>query len=199
MTISFVSKRLLGQTDHPRREEILASCGVPRTGVDVMVVDDDGRELPAGEIGEVITRSDCVMRGYWNNPEANAKALRDGWLWTGDMGFVDADGFLTLKDRSKDMIISGGSNIYPRELEEVLLTHPMVLECAVDRSRASGMGRGSGRLRGGASRSTTSRRGPRPSASTTSRATSGRGSTGSSRAFPRTATARYSRRTCGSS
>ena len=131
MTISFVSKRLLGQTDHPRREEILASCGVPRSGVDVVVVDDDGRELPAGAIGEVITRSDCVMHGYWNNPEANAKSLRDGWLWTGDLGFVDVDGFLTLKDRSKDMIISGGSNIYPRELEEVLLTHPMVLECAV--------------------------------------------------------------------
>jgi acyl-CoA synthetase (AMP-forming)/AMP-acid ligase II len=131
MTITFVSKRLLGQQDHPRREEILASCGVPRTGVDVLVVDDDGRELPAGEIGEVITRSDCVMEGYWNNPEANAKALRDGWLWTGDMGFTDAEGFLTLKDRSKDMIISGGSNIYPRELEEVLLTHPLVLECAV--------------------------------------------------------------------
>ena len=64
------------------------------------------------------------MKGYWNNPEANAKALRDGWLWTGDLGSMDADGFLTLKDRSKDMIISGGSNIYPREIEEVLLTHP---------------------------------------------------------------------------
>ena len=131
MTISYVSKRLLGQHSHPRREEILASCGVPRTGVDVLIVDAEGRELPAGEIGEVITRSDCVTSGYWNNPEANAKALRDGWLWTGDMGFVDSEGFLTLKDRSKDMIISGGSNIYPRELEEVLLTHPLVLECAV--------------------------------------------------------------------
>jgi len=131
MTISSVSKHVLGQTDHARREDILASCGVPRTGVDVKVVDTDGRELPAGEIGEVITRSDCVMGGYWNNPEANAKALRDGWLWTGDLGFTDAEGFLTLKDRSKDMIISGGSNIYPREIEEVLLTHPEVLECAV--------------------------------------------------------------------
>ena len=131
MTISYVSKRMLGQPEHPRREQILASCGVPRTGVDVLIVDAEGRELPTGEIGEVITRSDCVMSGYWNNPEANAKALRDGWLWTGDMGFRDSEGFLTLKDRSKDMIISGGSNIYPRELEEVLLTHPMVLECAV--------------------------------------------------------------------
>jgi acyl-CoA synthetase (AMP-forming)/AMP-acid ligase II len=131
MTISYVSKRLLGQTDHPRREDILASCGVARSGVDIKVVDEDGRELPAGEIGEVITRSDCVMRGYWNNAEANARSLRDGWLWTGDLGFIDAEGFLTLRDRSKDMIISGGSNIYPREIEEVLLTHPNILECAV--------------------------------------------------------------------
>jgi len=130
-TISLVSKRVLGQADHPRREEILACCGIPRTGVQMQVVDPQGRQLPPGEVGEVITRSDCVMRGYWNNPEANAKSLRDGWLWTGDLGFVDAEGFLTLKDRSKDMIISGGSNIYPREIEEVLLKHPAVLECAV--------------------------------------------------------------------
>ena len=131
MTISYVSKRMLADIEHPHWEAALASCGVPRTGVDVKVVGEDGRELPVGEIGEVITRSDCVMAGYWNNPAANASALRDGWLWTGDMGFVDAEGFLTLKDRSKDMIISGGSNVYPREIEEVLLTHPMVLECAV--------------------------------------------------------------------
>jgi long-chain acyl-CoA synthetase len=71
------------------------------------------------------------MREYWNNPEATASALRDGWLWTGDLGSVDAAGFLTLKDRSKDLIISGGTNIYPREVEEVLLTHPDVIECAV--------------------------------------------------------------------
>ena len=71
------------------------------------------------------------MREYWNNPEATANALRDGWLWTGDLGSVDAAGFLTLKDRSKDLIISGGTNIYPREIEEVLLTHPDVVECAV--------------------------------------------------------------------
>jgi long-chain acyl-CoA synthetase len=71
------------------------------------------------------------MAGYWRNPEATAAALRDGWLWTGDMGSLDADGFLTLKDRSKDLIISGGSNIYPREVEEVLLTAPGVAEVAV--------------------------------------------------------------------
>jgi long-chain acyl-CoA synthetase len=71
------------------------------------------------------------MKGYWNNPDANAKSLRDGWLWTGDLGSMDPSGFLTLKDRSKDMIISGGSNVYPREIEEVLLTHPDVMEAAV--------------------------------------------------------------------
>ena len=109
----------------------LMSVGYPRTGCAVRVVGEDGRDLPLGEIGEIVTRSDAVMQGYWANPEANAKSLRDGWLWTGDMGSLDADGVLSLKDRSKDMIISGGSNIYPREIEEVLATHPGVLECAV--------------------------------------------------------------------
>ncbi len=131
MTITGLSKA--GHIDDglPDFDSRLASTGLPRTGCAVRVVDDAGRDLPAGEIGEVITRSDCVMSGYWNNPEANAKSLRDGWLWTGDMGSLDGKGYLTLKDRSKDMIISGGSNIYPREIEEVLLTHPGVLECAV--------------------------------------------------------------------
>ena len=131
MTIATMPKAWLADTDHPRHEALLASCGFARTGVEMRIVDADGRDLPAGETGEVITRSDCVMRGYWNNPDANAKALRDGWLWTGDVGAIDAFGFLTLKDRSKDMIISGGSNIYPREIEEVLLTHAAVFECAV--------------------------------------------------------------------
>ena len=90
-----------------------------------------GATLPAGEVGEVLVRGDSVMAGYWRNPEATAAAIRDGWLWTGDVGCLDADGFLTLKDRSKDLIISGGSNIYPREVEEVLLTAPGVAEVAV--------------------------------------------------------------------
>lgn len=131
MTITSLPKHLLGQSRHPRREALMESCGFARTGVEVKVVDGNGRSVGADEIGEVITRSDCVMQGYWDNAEANAKALRDGWLWTGDLGSMDAEGFLTLKDRSKDMIISGGSNIYPRELEEVLLKHPAILECAV--------------------------------------------------------------------
>jgi acyl-CoA synthetase (AMP-forming)/AMP-acid ligase II len=99
----------------------LETCGFARTGVEVKVLDS----------GEVVTRSDCVMAGYWNNPEATAQALRGGWLQTGDLGRMDEQGFLTLLDRSKDMIISGGSNIYPREIEEVLLRHPAVAECSV--------------------------------------------------------------------
>ena len=87
--------------------------------------------LPAGESGEIIVRGTPVMAGYWNNPEATVKTVRDGWLWTGDMGVLDEDGFLTLKDRSKDVIISGGTNIYPREVEEALLTHPAVYEVSV--------------------------------------------------------------------
>jgi acyl-CoA synthetase (AMP-forming)/AMP-acid ligase II len=131
MTISGLSKALHADTRHPRYEQRLASVGVARTGVAIRIVDETGRELPAGEVGEVVTASDCVMKGYWNNDAANAQALRDGWLWTGDLGSIDADGFITLKDRSKDLIISGGANIYPREIEEVLLTHAAVLETAV--------------------------------------------------------------------
>ena len=95
------------------------------------MVGPDGLPLPVGETGEVVVRGETVMAGYWRNPEATAKTLRDGWLWTGDMGALDVDGFLTLKDRSKDVIISGGSNIYPREVEEVLLRHPGVREVSV--------------------------------------------------------------------
>ncbi|MGH8692535.1 MAG: AMP-binding protein, partial [Burkholderiales bacterium] len=120
----------LPQSEHERKTH-LETCGVERTGVEVKIFDDNDRELPAGEVGEIVTRSDCVMAGYWANPEASAKALRGGWLHTGDVGSLDAEGFLTIKDRSKDLIISGGSNIYPREIEEVLLTHPAVAECSV--------------------------------------------------------------------
>jgi len=105
--------------------------GLPHSVVRVSIRDAGGRELPAGEVGEVCVRGDVVMSGYWNDAEATARALRGGWLWTGDLGALDGDGFLTLKDRSKDLIISGGSNIYPREVEEVLLRHPAVAEAAV--------------------------------------------------------------------
>jgi long-chain acyl-CoA synthetase len=120
----------LPQAFHKKQIQ-LETAGVARTGVEVKVFDAEDRELPCGEIGEIVTRSSCVMQGYWKNPEATAKALRGGWLHTGDVGSMDAAGFLTLRDRSKDMIISGGSNIYPREIEEVLLRHPAVAECSV--------------------------------------------------------------------
>jgi long-chain acyl-CoA synthetase len=84
-----------------------------------------------GEPGEVCVRGEVVMAGYWQQPEASAAALRDGWLWTGDIGRLDEDGFLTLLDRSKDLVICGGNNVYPREVEEVLLLHPAVAEVAV--------------------------------------------------------------------
>jgi acyl-CoA synthetase (AMP-forming)/AMP-acid ligase II len=99
--------------------------------VEVRTVNDQGRDVEAGTIGEIIVRGDTVMSGCWQNPEATGAALKSGWLYTGDMGSFDADGFLTLKDRSKDVIVSGGSNIYPREIEEVLLWHDGVSEVSV--------------------------------------------------------------------
>jgi long-chain acyl-CoA synthetase len=117
--------------DLHRKKHKLESCGMARTGVEVQVVDENEKPLPSGEVGEIVTRSDCVMAGYWKNPDATAKAMRGGWLHTGDVGSLDAEGFLTIKDRSKDLIISGGANIYPREIEEVLLRHPAVAECSV--------------------------------------------------------------------
>jgi acyl-CoA synthetase (AMP-forming)/AMP-acid ligase II len=130
-TICYLSKHWHARTDHPRYDTILSTVGIPRTGIQVRVVDDHDRELPAGEIGEVIVRSEVTMSGYWGNPEASAKALKGGWLHTGDLGAFDEHGFLALKDRSKDVIISGGSNIYPREVEEVLLLHEGVMEASV--------------------------------------------------------------------
>ena len=124
-------RQVLADVSHPRHAERIASVGVAQTPVRVRVADGEGRPLPNGQIGEVLIRGDSVMAGYWRNPEATAAALRDGWLLTGDVGTLDDDGFLTLKDRSKDLIISGGSNIYPREVEEVLLTAPGVAEVAV--------------------------------------------------------------------
>jgi acyl-CoA synthetase (AMP-forming)/AMP-acid ligase II len=95
------------------------------------VVDDDGRDLPAGERGEIVMRGPFVMREYWNKPEATAEALRDGWFHTGDIAVVDEDGYFAIVDRKKDLIIRGGYNVYPRELEEVLYAHPAVREAAV--------------------------------------------------------------------
>jgi long-chain acyl-CoA synthetase len=131
MTITGLDQSMHANNTDARFEEHLGSAGVARTGVAVRVVDEAGVDLPPGEVGEIITASDCVMQGYWNDAAATRRTLREGWLWTGDLGALDGDGFLTLKDRSKDMIISGGTNIYPREIEEVLIQHTGVLEAAV--------------------------------------------------------------------
>ncbi len=126
MTITALSKADHADRNHPRWRDRLQSVGSVRTDVEVRVVDDEDRELPVGEIGEIVVRGDVVMAGYWNQPEASAESLRGGWLHTGDVGSFDCDGYLTLRDRSKDLIISGGMNIYPREVEEALLLHPGV-------------------------------------------------------------------------
>jgi len=131
MTITTLSKQEIGARDHPRWRERLASAGRPYACVEVVVADGGDRPLAAGETGEILCRGDVVMPGYWRNPDATAETMRNGWLHTGDVGAFDADGYLTLKDRSKDLIISGGSNIYPREVEEVLLTHEQVREVSV--------------------------------------------------------------------
>ena len=131
MTITALGKAHHADTAHPRHRERVASVGLPHSVVEVALRDADGRDVAQGEVGEVCVRGDVVMSGYWNNPAGTAAALRDGWLLTGDLGSFDADGFLTLKDRSKDLIVSGGSNIYPREVEEVLLMHPAVAEASV--------------------------------------------------------------------
>ena len=131
MTITTLSKGDVADADHPRWLERLGSAGLPYACVEVAVVDAAHRAVPTGEVGEVICRGLPVMAGYWNNPEATAATLKSGWLHTGDVGAFDPDGYLTLKDRSKDLIISGGSNIYPREVEEVLLQHPAVREVSV--------------------------------------------------------------------
>jgi long-chain acyl-CoA synthetase len=131
MVATALSRFHLGDTDHPRHAQRIASVGVAQTPVEVRVGDADGHPLPLGEVGEVLVRGDTVMAGYWRDPAATAAAIREGWLFTGDMGSMDADGFLTLKDRSKDLIISGGSNIYPREVEEVLLLADGVAEVSV--------------------------------------------------------------------
>lgn len=114
--------------DHPAH---LTSAGTARVGVQIRILDQDGLELPPGAVGEIAVRSDMVMKGYWRNPEATRETIKNGWLWTGDLGYLDENGFLYIMDRSKDMLISGGNNIYPREVEEVLLRHSAVSEACV--------------------------------------------------------------------
>ena len=109
----------------------VGTCGFPRSGMEVQVQDEAGRALPPLETGEICVAGPAVFAGYWDDAEANAKAFRDGWFRTGDLGHMDAEGFFTLTGRSSDMFISGGSNVYPREIEEGILAHPDIAEAAV--------------------------------------------------------------------
>ena len=117
--------------NHPDREHKPGSIGTPIRDVQMRVVDGEGNEVPQGEVGEIVIRGPNVMKGYWGRPEATADAIRDGWFHTGDLARVDEDGYFYIVDRKKDLIIRGGYNVYPREIEEVLYEHPAVAEAAV--------------------------------------------------------------------
>ncbi len=117
--------------NHPDKERKAGSIGTPIDGVEMKVVDDDGNEVDQGEVGEIAIKGHNVMKGYWNRPEANEDAIKDGWFATGDMAKVDEDGYFFIVDRKKELIIRGGYNVYPREIEEVLYEHPAIQEAAV--------------------------------------------------------------------
>ena len=122
----------LRKADHdPDRPHLFASCGLPVIGVRVALLDEEGREVPQGEVGEICARGPLVMDEYWKRPEENEKSFAGGWLHTGDMARMDEDGYLYIVDRAKDMIISGGFNVYPREIEDVLTTHPAISMAAI--------------------------------------------------------------------
>ena len=131
MTISYLPHWAHKTNGSPEEIKRLGSAGFARTNVEIMIFDREENELPPGHIGEIATRSDLVMKGYWNDPETTADTIKNGWLHTGDVGYLDDNGYLFIMDRSKDMIISGGENIYPREIEEVLIRHPAVREVSV--------------------------------------------------------------------
>jgi acyl-CoA synthetase (AMP-forming)/AMP-acid ligase II len=117
--------------DPERERQVLSSCGRPTVTTQVKLLDPRSNEVAAGEVGEIVVRCINMMDGYFEDPETTSQTIRDGWLYTGDLAFRDAEGFLYIVDRAKDMIISGGFNIYPREVEDVLFEHPAVKEAAV--------------------------------------------------------------------
>jgi acyl-CoA synthetase (AMP-forming)/AMP-acid ligase II len=108
-----------------------ASVGAPLPFNEIKIVDDNGQELPTGQVGEIVGRGPGLMAGYYKRPDLTAQAVREGWLYSGDLGYLDEDGYLFLVDRKKDLIISGGVNVYPRDIEEVIVQHPNVVEAAV--------------------------------------------------------------------
>jgi len=117
--------------NHPDRERKPGSIGTPIEGVEMKLIDDDGNDVAQGGVGEIVIRGHNVMKGYWNRPDATAEVMHDGWFATGDMATMDEDGYFFIVDRKKEMIIRGGYNVYPREIEEVLYEHPAVAEAAV--------------------------------------------------------------------
>ncbi len=121
----------MGTFNLPSADRKPGSVGLPIGGTEVRLLDDNGNDVPQGERGEILMRGPVVMSGYWARDDANAEAMRGGWFHTGDVGTFDEDGYLYIVDRKKDMILRGGYNVYPRELEEVLYGHPDVLEAAV--------------------------------------------------------------------
>lgn len=131
MTITALDRYQHSLETHEHFRHRLNSVGLPHFGIELKIIDPEGKALPANEVGEILVKGEAVMLGYLNNPDATASTLQGGWLHTGDVGYLDNDGFLYLTDRSKDVIISGGSNIYPREVEEVLLRHPAIFEVSV--------------------------------------------------------------------
>ena len=131
MGITALSRAEVADRSHPDWQARLSSVGRAQAAVELRIADAEGQPLPPGAQGEILVRGATVMPGYWRNAEATARTLKEGWLHTGDIGRLDAAGYLTLLDRSKDVIITGGSNVYPREVEEVLLTHPGVQEVSV--------------------------------------------------------------------
>jgi acyl-CoA synthetase (AMP-forming)/AMP-acid ligase II len=135
MTETTAGATFLLPKEHERglasKPELLLSCGRPLPGTEVRVVDAEGRDLPPGQVGEILVRGPQLMRGYWNLPEATAEALAGGWMHTGDAGMLDDEGFLYIQDRVKDMIVSGAENVYPREVENALFEHPAVADVAV--------------------------------------------------------------------
>jgi acyl-CoA synthetase (AMP-forming)/AMP-acid ligase II len=135
MTETTAAATFLLTSDHERalreKPELLLSCGRALPGTEVKIADADDREVPRGEIGEILVRGPQIMRGYWNLPDASKEALRGGWMHTGDAATMDDEGYVYIQDRVKDMIVSGGENVYPREIEDVLFKHPAVADAAV--------------------------------------------------------------------
>ncbi|MEP0067791.1 long-chain-fatty-acid--CoA ligase [Pyruvatibacter sp.] len=122
---------VLRPEDHDPARGKLRSCGQPSPGVEIQIIDEDGKEVPTGDVGEIIIKSGCIMKGYWNRQEATEGAIKNDWFYTGDAGYKDDEGFVYIHDRVKDMIVSGGENVYPAEVENALFKHPEIADVAV--------------------------------------------------------------------